>query len=503
MGDVMADQASVGIVMRTRDRPLFVTRALAAVLAQTHAAWRVVLVNDGGDAGALRARLTGAGLVRRLGPERLEIVDHPQSLGRAAAFNRGLARLDTDFVACLDDDDTWDPRFLATLTALHARVAPLVPDLGGVAAGVTALREDVVTDADGTETLVPLGEDGLPNAFHRSDFLLGAIAYATYRHDLYPVQWLLDRAKVAALGGFPEDFQVMEDRAFLLKFVQHNRIAMLGDKLAFHHRRARRAEDAGQSAAMNTLDNPSYDWRLYADLALPTLTTPPGGAAPDLPGLIRAVGASVVKELNDETSALWHKVNGEAKGLRDRLDALEARLGGAAPPPALDLAADRAPFALWTAVAGRQLGWRLAPGTPFLDRLEVSIATAGDGLLMHADPDTRAMVLQVPATGAWCALEVSLAGLAPVGRDVVCDAVLSLAGGGLFETALMLAGARGRADPVDAHVHRAPMQGAVRITRRFTGIDLARAPRPKLSIILPRQAANLRLTVHDLVVSPG
>lgn len=494
---------SVGIVTRTRDRPLFVVRALRAVLAQTHPDWRLVLVNDGGDAAALRAALAEGGLAARFGEGVLSVLDNPASRGRAAAFNQGLAALDTDFVACLDDDDTWHPEFLAALVAFHAANAPLIPDLGGVAARVTALREDVATEADGRARIVPLGEDGLPNAFHRPDFLIGPLAYGAYRQDLYPVQWILDRRAAAALGGFPEEFEVMEDRAFLTRFLQHHRIALLDRPLAFHHRRVRRATDTAQTAELNTLDNPSYDWRRFADLAQPRTTTPATGPEAALAGLVRAVGTTVLKELNDETSALWHKINGEAKGLRERIEALEARLAGGPPPPP-EVEAAGAPWSLWAAVGTQDIGYPLGIGHPFLGRLTVSCAGPDEGLLFHAAPDRREAVLQVPATGSWCALELDLTGLAPAGRGLRLDVVAGLSGGGLFQTALVRRQPDGRGHAVsDAHVHAAADGALAHVTRYFPPAALAPAGAPRLSIVLPRQASNLRLRLHDLVAAPG
>jgi len=495
-------EGSVGIVTRTRDRGPFVVRAVASVLAQRHAHWHLVLVNDGGDPATLRQALAGAGL--DLPAARLTILDHPTPRGRAAAFNRGLAALATQFVACLDDDDTWHPDFLAELLALHARTAPVLPALGGVASGVTALLEDLVPGPDGQPQILPLGEDGLPNAFRRNDFLIDPIAYATYRHDLYPVQWLLRREAVAALGGFPQQFEVMEDRAFLQRFLEHWPVATLDRPLAFHHRRRQRGQDTAQSAALNTLDNPSYDWRRFGDLAAPSVVTPPGGGAVDLPRLLRAVGASVVRELNRETSAIWHKVDGEAAGLRNRIAALEAAAGLTPAMPRPEGGA--ALWSLWPVVAGRPAGHVLPDSGAVLDRLRLSHAAPGDGVLLHIDPEARLFQLQVPQTGDWCALELALDLPAPDGAGLCCEALVSLPGGGLFETALVQSrrGLGGRlSHRVSGHqVHAAPAAGAVRLSRCFSPGALIAADLPKLSIILPRQATNLRLVLHDLVVRP-
>src|SRR5690554_2819739 len=199
---VTAKGPSVGIVIRTRDRPLFVRRALASVLAQTYPHWRIALINDGGARPALEAAIAETAATAPF-PEGALLVEHlPRSTGRSAAFNLGMERLDTDFVACLDDDDTWSPDFLRALVDFHAETAAVVPDLGGVMSRLTAIREEVV-DTPGGSQIVALGEDSLPNAFKRNDFFINPIAYSCYRQDVYPVQWMLDRRAAVAAGEHP------------------------------------------------------------------------------------------------------------------------------------------------------------------------------------------------------------------------------------------------------------------------------------------------------------
>ena len=500
----------VGVVIRTKDRPLFVTRALRTVLGQTYRGWRVMLVNDGGDAATLEAAIAADGLAMIFGSAAMTTLHLPESIGRSRAFNRGAEALDTEFVCCLDDDDSWDPEFLDALIDLHDRTAVLVPDLGGAAALVTAIREDLVDDGDGPH-LVTLGEDDLPHAFKRTDFFLDPVAYATYRHDLYPVQWMLRREAVLAAGGFPAAFNVMEDRAFLNRFLQTWRVAILDRKLAFHHRRARRQVDTAQNVVFNTLDNPSYDWRLFSDLAKLPLNSPPteAGSVP-LPGgrtaeLIRATAATVIKELNDETSALWHKVNGESAAIKARIEALDARIGGVAPRAEITAPEAARAWTLWGAVGDMDAAYRLGVGTPFLERFELSMAEDHQGLLMHASPVRQQMVVQIPRTDDWAALELSLAGLAKRGEGLRCEILLSHPQGYLFETALSLTRRDGIVRKthsfVETHVHSCPPGGSVKVTREFSAEWLGRAVAPKLSIALPRQALDFRFICHDLVVS--
>ena len=492
----------VGIVIRTRDRPLFVTRALQSVLAQTFADWQVVLVNDGGDRALLETALARAGLAPHFAPgRRMRALHHPRSVGRSDAFNRGAEALATEFVCCLDDDDTWSPDFLSALVAFFDSTHALAPDLGGVAAQVTAIREDIQT-LDGHEVLVPQGEDGLPNSFRRGEFFLNPIAYATYRQDLYPVQWMLNRQAVLAVGGFPSDFNVMEDRAFMTRFLEHWRLAFLDRPLAFHHRRVRRSGDTSRSVVLNTLDNPSYDWRLYSDLSRVPVSTPP--EAPVTPALLRAVAATLLKEVNDETSALWHKLNGESQALNARLDRLMAP--GGSGDARLQIETPSAPprWSLWSAL-GDEIGYRLGAGTPFLGRLVVSMPETPPGLAAHGSRFERRLTIQVPRTGDWCALELDLSGLAAAGEGLRIEAVVSVFEGALLESALsrFTRDARGRRTHGfhDPHVHACAPAGVLRLRREFSAADLAQGEDPKFSLALPRQALNFRLTCHDLVVS--
>src|SRR3954469_6936057 len=111
----MADtRPAVAIVMRTRDRPVLLRRALADVCAQTHRGWRLVVVNDGG----------GAAEVDRLVAEqpemagRVTVLHNGEPRGMEAASNQGVEASDSDYIAVHDDDDTWHPTFLAR-TAAH------------------------------------------------------------------------------------------------------------------------------------------------------------------------------------------------------------------------------------------------------------------------------------------------------------------------------------------------------------------------------------------------
>lgn len=518
------DQISVGVVIRTRDRPIFVKRALASVQAQTHGNWKIVLVNDGGDAQILAQAIASQAKALKAA-NRLTMLDFSPGIGRSAAFNRGVAALDTEFVACLDDDDTWASDFLSELVGFHDRARALVPDLGGVAAHVTALKEDFFDTGSGQEIRI-VGEDNLPPSFQRNEFLVNALAYACYRQDLYPVQWILRRDAVLSVGGFPEHFDVMEDRAFMNAFLARYRLAVLDRKLAFHHRRVARSDDRARNVLMNTLDNPSYDWRLFADLARPGFDL--AGRA-ETAGPMRSFAADLLSELNYETSAIWQKVDGEMRSLKERLDrdkaesqavisAIMAELASPpqpAPAPARVVQDIQIPdrpmvetalFDIWVALPETEFCRHLQPGKRFAERLELSRAAPEDGLLMHASRAQEKFQIQFPDTRDWSAIELHLDGLATSGQGLRVHLQLASPDGYLFETALVSRDEQVRGETrfrlSDFEVHACARMGGCIVSREISAAWLAQVSMPKLSIVLPRQARNFRFICNNLLVEP-
>ena len=502
-----ANKTSVGVVIRTKDRPIFVTRALATVQAQRYDNWQIMLVNDGGDAATL-AKAISPRFDKLKQQGRLTVLTLNPGEGRSSAFNRGVAALDTDFVACLDDDDTWDPDFLSALVAFYSDTKATVPDLAGVAAQVTALKEDFFDTAQGREIRV-IGEEGLPPSFRRGEFFLNPLAYACYRQDIYPVQWILRRDAVLQVGGFPEHFDVMEDRAFMNKFLGHFRLAILDRKLAYHHRRAARTKDNTRSVLMNTLDNPSYDWRLFADLARPAfdLGSPTNNAA-----VIRSFAADLLSELNYETSAIWQKVDGDIRRLAERLDSDKAEIQAAltalmaelmdtarpSPAPAAprlpESAAQPAAYDLWQVLGNDECGQYIAPGVSFAERIELSRPYGEEGLLLHVSPATRQLAVQIPDTREWTAIELRLDGLDVTPGGLRVSLQLSSTTPYLFETALVcreMTGVDAPAFRFSAYeVHSCSSEVGCTVTREIDTEWLQKSDQPKLSIILPRQARN-------------
>ena len=100
----------VGVVIVNHNNSAFVERAIASVERQTARDLRVVVVDDAStDASEAVIRR----YLAELDDPRFSFIGLETNVGQTAALARGLASLDTPFVAILDSDDVWYETFVA------------------------------------------------------------------------------------------------------------------------------------------------------------------------------------------------------------------------------------------------------------------------------------------------------------------------------------------------------------------------------------------------------
>ena len=228
-----AGGGAVSILMRTRDRPILLARALSSVLAQTYADWHLRLVNDGGEVRPVDA-ITGEYAAAFAG--RISVVHHPHSLGMEAASNTALAGSSGDFVCLHDDDDSWHPDFLAATTQFlrepaHARFAAVVTRTTFVFERLEA--GGIVVESRKPDTR-----------------LAGQPDYATMlgRNQFPPISQLIRRTVVDAIGAFNEALPVLGDWDYNLRILRLGDIGLLPRRLSYyHHRRADELAPYGNS----------------------------------------------------------------------------------------------------------------------------------------------------------------------------------------------------------------------------------------------------------------
>lgn len=132
--------AAVRVTVVTYRRPVLLERALRSLLAQTRPDWAAVVRNDDPD------DPRPAAVVARLGDPRITLAPADGRRGGAARFNQAFASGPEPFASLLEDDNWWEPGFLAAMVAaLDAH-----PDVALVCGNERIWREE--TDGAWTDT---------------------------------------------------------------------------------------------------------------------------------------------------------------------------------------------------------------------------------------------------------------------------------------------------------------------------------------------------------------
>lgn len=193
----------VSVIMPTFDRPQWLTRAVASVLAQTHANLELIVVNDGGTpVESLLAALDRDG--------RITYVRLGRNENRSAARNAGLKLARGKYVAYLDDDDWFLPEHLERLVGLLERE-------GGAVAYSFA---DRVTEERRGDDLVQTAVD----AVYRFDYQPGALLVGNF----IPLPCLVHRRDcLDATGLFDEQLITHEDWDLLIRLAARHPLLQL------------------------------------------------------------------------------------------------------------------------------------------------------------------------------------------------------------------------------------------------------------------------------------
>lgn len=241
-GVTVKPSASVAIVMRTRNRPLLLDRAINDVLGQSFTEWILVIVNDGGSADTVdkmvdRYRMALDG--------RIHVLHNEVGKGMEAASNAGIKAVESEFIVVHDDDDKWHPEFLARTVA----------SLRGSDASGTAVRTEIVYERILGDTIEEISREIFaPDV--RDITLLDTLRY----NRCVPISLLYRRSLHEAVGYFDEDLDVVGDWEFQLRVLQAHRIDFLDSApLAFWHQRRESTGDLGNSVIVSDTAHQDFD----------------------------------------------------------------------------------------------------------------------------------------------------------------------------------------------------------------------------------------------------
>lgn len=243
--------AVVAVVVRTKDRPDLLRRALSSITGQRLTEWECVIVNDGGDASAVDA------VVERLPAEyraRVRAIHHQDSRGRWVSANAGVLATSAPLLVLHDDDDSWHPEFLNRAVE-YLKAAP---ERGGVVSRIEILwetREDDGFRVTRREMFQPqLSAPTLSDTLLYNRFVPIAFVYRRQLHE--------------ELGLYDDALPVVGDWAFNLKVLARGPLDYLGDEpYAYWHQREGVEGSHGNSVIGSRGDHAKYD-ALIRDEAL-------------------------------------------------------------------------------------------------------------------------------------------------------------------------------------------------------------------------------------------
>lgn len=205
----------VAVIVRTKERPAFLARALADVAAQTYGDAEVIVVSDGGAFAAVEEVIAASSI-----SDRVTALETTAPGGRCAAANTGLRATDAEFVVLHDDDDRWHADFLSrTVAYLSAN-----PEDAGVMVPTEIVYERSEGDGWVESGSAPFWA-GLESVSFTSLLEVNRAV---------PISFLYRRAVHDEVGFYDESLETVEDWEFYLRLAAQHSIGFLpGQVLAY------------------------------------------------------------------------------------------------------------------------------------------------------------------------------------------------------------------------------------------------------------------------------
>ena len=200
----------VSIIVRTKDRPKLLLRALQSVAAQAYRPIEVVLVNDGG------CHLEADKLKDILGNVSLNYIELEKTSGRAHAGNIGIKNAKGRYVGFLDDDDIYYKDAI--------RVLCFAMDCGG---GPVVYGQAVLKFYNNKGVIDPLRKSSLIASPFDKDVLL-------YRNAIPFNAILFDERLFRDFGPFDESLSMCENWDFLLKIADKHYFKYIPEVVVEH-----------------------------------------------------------------------------------------------------------------------------------------------------------------------------------------------------------------------------------------------------------------------------
>ena len=229
---------TVAILVRTKDRPRFLSRTLENIAQQTFTDYTVCVINDGGDEQAARAVIEDSPLDS----------GHVQLLtaggNMEAASNAGLTATVSKYVAIHDDDDLWAPEFLE-------RTVAALEESGALMCTTRVVERYERKNAEGEFEVYEerIFHDGLPSV---------GLQFLFRTNRTVPIGILYRRSLHELVGFYDESLPVVGDWEFNMRAASVADILLVDEPLAYWSLRPD-AEGAEANSVKRQADHARFD----------------------------------------------------------------------------------------------------------------------------------------------------------------------------------------------------------------------------------------------------
>lgn len=210
----------VAVITRTKDRPVFLSRALESVSSQTYSNYVHVVVNDGGNIDEVEQVIASS-----TAPQNIKSFHRETASGAPdTIFNESIDRVQSDYVVIHDDDDTWHPEFLERTVAL----------LEGGSKGVV-VRTDKITERLAEKRIIQLKKEP-----YQPDVKSVSLYRQCIDNQMTPIAFIYRRDVYEEIGKYDSSLPVVGDWEFGIRFLLRYDVDFLDPGFAlanYHHRK--------------------------------------------------------------------------------------------------------------------------------------------------------------------------------------------------------------------------------------------------------------------------
>lgn len=213
----------IAIITRTKDRSVYLPRAIKSIAEQSFSDYVHVIVNDGGNQAAVED------IVNLQSPDvksKIKLFHRTHPSGAPdTIFNESIDRVDSEYVAILDDDDTWHKDFLLQTTQNLDNDASI--------AGVVVRADKVIEKIKGNSIKILKSERLMP------ELQVISLYRQFIDNQLSTNAFVFRRTAYEKVGKYDTTLPVVADWEFGIRFLQEYEVAFLDPGFAlanYHHR---------------------------------------------------------------------------------------------------------------------------------------------------------------------------------------------------------------------------------------------------------------------------